>query len=80
MNLSILIIVPNYWGKGKTADAAWRKIREAGGLTQSRYRKSGEWVQYAVHPKSYCEDVHGHIVHPKEHPPQRIDAGYGVKD
>lgn len=31
-----LVIVPNYWGKGKTREEAFQKLREAGGKAKKR--------------------------------------------
>ena len=60
-----LIVVPNYWGKGKTIDAAKKQVRLAGG------RLNGKKLVYEVHPEAYVNDF-GDIVSPAEHPPVQV--------
>ncbi len=31
--LVVVIVVPHYWGKGETIDAAWKRLREESGGT-----------------------------------------------
>ena len=79
MNTNILILIPNYWGKAATIKAAWDRIRqEAGSRTVAEAKREGKWVIWACHPDSYCEDVNGGIVSPKDSPPTRIDWGKAV--
>lgn len=70
----ILIIVPNYWGKGKTYDAAKLALRKAGGLLR-RNGKPQPLAVYSAHPESYLNEM-GYIVRPRgARPPQLLSKG-----
>lgn len=48
-----LIIVPNYWGKGKTLDEARRQV------LVNRPSDTKQWIIYSVDPGSYLDDMGG---------------------
>jgi hypothetical protein len=47
-----LILVPYYWGKGKTFDEAYANLREAGSNAST-----GRAAVYAVTPTAYVTDL-----------------------
>lgn len=77
LTTKILVLVPNYWGKGETAAEAWRNVRRAGG--PSKRDSKGRYVIYRVHPDTVCEEIHGNLQYPKGAPkPVAIEIGPGV--
>lgn len=61
----ILVVIPHYWGKGKTLADAIKKVESAGG-------KIGVyWRIYSAHPASSLDEM-GFINYPKLHAPVKL--------
>ena len=60
-----LIIVPNYWGKGKTIPEAKLAVKRAGG------KLTGQWVVYSVKGDTVVNDMGG-MNYPRAFPPVKI--------
>jgi len=50
VKVKIMIVVPNYWGKGDSIDEAWKKVREFS-HRNLRELKSGPHIIYVVYDK-----------------------------
>lgn len=76
----ILIIVPNYWGKGETIAEAWQQVKKAS-YSNLRDLKRGKWAMYSGHDteavKMHVDDF-GSVCHDRDYPLTEIEV-HGVK-
>ena len=66
----VLLMIANYWGKGKSLKVAFDNLCELSG----RYTCTTHTVAYHCHPETTVESVFGGIVSPKGHPPTKVAA------
>ena len=74
MEIKVLIIVPNYWGKGDTIAEAWTQLKKASykNLRQLKTRFKMYVVIDTDDVKSCVTDMGG-ISYPKGYEPKLID-------
>lgn len=75
MTTKVLIIVPNYWGKGSTIKEAWSQVKIES-HKNLRDLKRGRYKIFSVtdteEVKSRVDDLGG-ITYPRGYPPTLID-------
>jgi len=75
METKVLILVPNYWGKGDTIREAWSQVKKAS-YKNLRDLKRGRYKIFSVtdtdEVKSRVDDLGG-ITYPKGYAPKLID-------
>lgn len=72
----VLIIVPNYWGKGATISEAWQQVKKAS-YKNLRELKRGKWVMYSGHDTEAVKlsvNDFGSICHDKDFPITEIET------
>jgi len=74
MATKILIVVPNYWGKGDTINEAWKQLKKVSykNLRQLKTRYKMFVVTDTDDVKSHVNELGG-VVTPKGFPPTLID-------
>jgi len=73
----LLIVIPNYWAKGKTIAEAKQALADVAG--SHAVREAKHWIVDSTDPSAHLEDVLGQIYHKKDHPPLKI-AQEGIKE
>jgi hypothetical protein len=63
-----IVVVPNYWGKGKTIQEAKKNCREAG-----FYGRMTRYRVFKVHPSTTIDGM-GMLCYPAEHPAVEIES------
>lgn len=66
----LLIVIPNYWGKGKDITEAKRALMNSSGSRRVTEAKS--WIVYSVSPDTTLDEVFGQMHHKPDHPPLKI--------
>jgi hypothetical protein len=72
----VLIIVPNYWGKGTTITEAWKQVKEAS-YKNLRELRSGQWIMYFGHDTEEVGlrvDDFGNVCHHSDYPIYPIES------
>ena len=64
----LMIIIPNYWGKGATIAEAKKALEAQYGKITGR-DKPKQWRVRSVHPDSYVSDMGGITYPSHDHPP-----------
>jgi hypothetical protein len=62
----LLLMVPNYWGRGATVGEAKKNLRLAGGGMYKYFRL------LSVHPSTEVDVVDGGLSYPKGHRPEVV--------
>ena len=73
--LKVLIIVPNYWGTGKTISDAWRMVRAVSGKRMHQLRREAHMV-YIGHDAGDIDlhlDAMGNVCHHADYPVTQIE-------
>lgn len=76
VKLSVLIMVPNYWGKADTLAGAWKNVCSESCKTKTELRRG----KYAVYIVGDCGDAKSHIdgygsfLTPAHVPPVKIEG------
>lgn len=72
----VLIIVPNYWGKGTTITEAWKQVKRSS-YGNLRKLRQAPWCIYFGHDTDdvpLCVDSFGNICHHSDHPVHEIES------
>jgi hypothetical protein len=72
-DLRILVRSANYWGIGHTLSEALSEMKKIGGSSCLK-----QYQAFLVHKDSYCEDIHGWIMHQRNFTPREIYS-VGIK-